>query len=468
MKSKSLFALASLGLAGVLLNGCGSSTSGGGANLSLSKGIAALPSLSGMVAANGSRFLSQRAVVGNPPLVKDLKKTNLSASVSNDADTVFFNGFLKQLLEVADQNAWNSLDNEVKDDIRNNYQGADTFAGGTGACYMVQDTGRTIDSMLSNGTSACYVRKIPKAAGEDEEVFSQGASDKLVKVIIQNMEQSRRTSRDDFYVFVKVFGTNSVGTNRYKAELYFCENTNPGTTAMPGGEGPGGLESFEINKVTGLFTASGRSPSYSSDASAYLKQNSQGDLEIDLNQAREAIYYYSNGGSTGKDQVTVTPANKIYSKKFYKWGSQENKSFSVASFSGGSVADLRFLEGAYKGAGSGEFSGTPYLFTYQGAAEFNTSYYKSNILHPFLSEMPANFTDSFYTEPSVTAPVMTAYPCDAVPDTTITADFDQQALKDVQTECEGDRLNEDQDSWTMCGHAQELGKEHFLWMPPSR
>lgn len=62
MKSKSLFALASLGLAGVLLNGCGSSTSGGGGG---GGGNAAISTLSAIPTATGP-VVSSRSLDGVP------------------------------------------------------------------------------------------------------------------------------------------------------------------------------------------------------------------------------------------------------------------------------------------------------------------------------------------------------------------------------------------------------------------
>ena len=454
-------------IASTLLGACGGarSTTSAGAEVELTGGLASLPSMSSMLVANinasalNVASYSPQAVSGTAPLLKSLAAANV--------DTYFFDGALANLTSWA-ANASN-LSSAQKLTTANNYRGVNGAAGGQGACRMAQETGSVFDRMLSNGTSACYMRKMPGATGAPADTFAQTAEDKLVRVHVSNMTDhgggGGGGGPTEMYVNIKVAGSNTTGAGVYKATLFFCQGTTgaPDTTNQ-------GVESFEFNKATGIFKAGHASSRDFSEATAYLKKD--GDtITIDPSKDRGATFANSDGGYAYKSEVTLTGDNKVYNKAYGtgNWGS--NRNYSVASFTGASMADLRFTAGAFKGRGDSTgctyFNGTSNVpcdpWTYEGGTEFQDTHYVSTNSSSLYSELSSvNLqTDTFYADPSLTAPDVTSFDCGATPTSTLEMDFSTSVVKEVQATCEGDRLFDSEDSWQMC----EGGRSHeqLIW-----
>ena len=71
-------------------------------------------------------------------------------------------------------------------------------------------------------------------------LFDQGATDRVVEVKVTGQEHGNQN------VFIRVYGTNTVGADVYKVSLNMCS---------PGGT-PNGKESVEVNRATAMMKAS--------------------------------------------------------------------------------------------------------------------------------------------------------------------------------------------------------------------
>ena len=451
-------------VAGVWLGACAkdagkrntSGSSSSSANdTELTGGLASLPSMSSMLAANSdyaSQSWSEQAVSGTAPLLKSLSSSNV--------DTYFFGGSIANLA------AWSanpsSLTTAQKLATARNYRGQNGYAGGQGACRMAQETGSVFDRMLSNGTSACYMRKMPGATGAPSDTFAKGQEDKLVRVHVSHMSDDHGPG--EMYVNIKVFGSNNSSAGSYKASLYFCA----GTSGTPMSDN--GYEVFEFNKATGQFTSSSYGASHNSEAKAFLKK--VGDqILVDAARDRSAVFKSTYGGQSYKAEVVITGTNKVYNKAYNSgsWGSSRN--YSVASFTGASMSDLRFTAGAFKGRG--ESTGCTYWngvttvacdpWSYDGGTEFqNTSYVSTTSSSLYAELASVNLqTDSFFSDLTVNAADLTQFDCAATPTATLEMDFATPAVIAVAAECEGERLFDNESSWQMC----EGGRDHdrLIW-----
>jgi len=451
------------------LSGCGATKSTGTSEVDLSSGIAALPSMSEMLAANdstaavsvqsfGLQSLSPTAVSGTAPLLKELGGTV-------DVDDVFFDG------AIAGLEAWTSKSTEEKTAIARNYRGVEGYAGGQGACRMAQETGAVFDRMLSNGSSACYMKKMPAATGAPLDTFAQGANDRLVRVAITNMTQGGGGGGGgepmSMFVNIKVHGSASTGAGVYKASLFFCAGTSG--SPMAGGDGPGGLEEFVINKTTGEFTTTSKSGSHSAEAKAFLKQVG-GSIKVDVSKARSAIFQGSHDSNVFKQKVSITGDNKVYAQSYnsgsFTHNSQTqtftNKNFSVASFVGDSMDALRFLAGAFKGSGSGSCGGSNCTWDYSGGTEFQDSKYVSTTDSTLYAELEdVDLSDSFYADPEAEETGLSAFDCGATADAEIDMDFSLAEVIAVKEACEGDRLFDNENAWQMCEGGRQ--NEHQIW-----
>ncbi|MBI3535095.1 MAG: hypothetical protein HY072_06385 [Deltaproteobacteria bacterium] len=413
--------------------GCGKKTSDSSSGLS-SVTLKNLPSISDMAKTNSAAALASfdpyLAVSGTPPTLKSITDAN--------ADTYFWNGM------VAAINTAGVASTSQKDQFWGVVEAA---IGGAGACYMSQATAKSFELMLEAGTSQCYMKKMPTVAsgvtidsGSPSTLFDQQTADRVVKV----------TTSDGMIVFIKISGSDSVTADVYKASLWFCN----GSTVD-------GYEVFEINKTTGVFTANNSHNDFSgkgtSSISASLKVGADGNITFDETKDRIAEALYTGDWGTFHGGVTINSANKIYTKMYNKFGTWTDKNYAVASFSGTSLSDLKFLAGGYKGeSGDGVHN-----FNYSGGTEFQNTYYVATLTSALATEagLMTFSTDSFYS--SLTAPVFSSgsYSCSTTANINVTMDFSNAAVKAVQTECESDRLT----NYSYCNSAAVQAAEALLW-----
>ena len=310
--------------------------------------------------------------------------------------------------------------------------------GGNGACRMAMSTAEALGNVLSGAGTMCYMKGIQNvsggvtvSSGSISSIFAQGSADKKVRVNVSGYTPGR--SGGSFNVNFTIKGTDSVGSNSYAYDVHFCKN--PGSGWMVNG-----TESATVDKSSGLVTMTSNhredADNYGTNTvTAYLK-NEDGNVSYDLSKERVAISYGNHSGGTAyRGKVVITGDNVITNYRGFTGAGVSNKDFSMASFSGSSMSELRFLEGAYKGLGVWGANS----FNYDGATEYQTvasgsypgTYYvavdpNSSTIGQTSSFQGADVsTDAFLAGTNPAAPSYdTAALCDNWnPDVTVTMDF---------------------------------------------
>lgn len=468
MKTKTVLRFATLAFAGALLNGCGTSSTGGTA-ASLSSALTDLskiPDASSMVQANGRHFSSTeqlrplraglgllntsfdlRDVVGTPPLVKDISESNF--------DGYFWNGLVAQINGYSTP-AWSTIvaDNSpsglaLKQTLTSQFWGQDTTTpgpGGNGACNMAMSTVEALARMMEGAGTMCYMKNmttvtsagVTVTGSTQADAFKQEAEDKLVKVHVTNMPSGpRNRPGTDMDVFFTIKGSNTVTSDKYAYSMYMCLAGNVTDK-----------ESLEVNKSTGVITMTnerdGEGDKGYNQVTAYLTTDSAGNVAFDSSKVRTALSNHSGSWGTYKGQISISGDNLITSRRLFSnpgWGS--NKDFSISSFSGSNVNTLRFREAAYKGI-STPLVGDSHSFS--GVTEFQTDHFVSvassaiSTSTDFTSTDVA--TDTFYADGSVPTMDTTGLNCSATPAVTVTMDFADPNVAAIGLVCEGNKMND--------------------------
>lgn len=433
MKSRFGILMAAISL--VALSACGGAGGSGVGGDSLSGiSLSDIPSASQMVGTSDSTTALARAVVTGDeylPLVTDLDE---------DPDQYFWNGLIA---EINDAGWVHSLQDEQD------------FWKGRGACSMVQGFGQAFQNIMQGATSSCYMSRLPFAesgvtidGSTAEDVFSPVADEKVVNVNVINDEFGGEK------IFIKVHGTNEVGNSTLKYTMWFC---NSETNIVRG------TEVIEINMDTGLYTTTNKEAGDDHQGTfsltGYLTQ-SGGEVSWDISRPRSASvhYLFSHSGDWGESEgnfksdieidgsTLITKMNET-SEQSGDWGeaTHENKRFLAATFSGGSLTDLRLRQVAAKEhvVTSGEWEGA---HTSETAADWTASNENDGRYEPVeegdLYDLLAEVVfedDSFYDELGTPDYEVDAedFPCEGVDvDVTVQMDFADPGVDDVREACE--------------------------------
>jgi len=318
--------------------------------------------------------------------------------------------------------------------------------GGDTACWMSQSVGQSVGQIMQNAASLCYMKNLPSAEGvtitpelaEPTSIFTQQDEDRLVRVNVSNQPSNEDggegVREGDFTVFIKVLGAATAGASRYTAQLWFC-NSDQVT----------GLESFTVDAANKTFTSTSvnqeEGGAFSSEVSAGVEIDADGNISFDLDEARTANVAFDGGSFTFKALVEVAANNIITAKQKDSgtWGSNEN--FTKAEISGSGISDLKFLRGAtfgYSQYGEGENDN----HSYQGAVEWVTDVYRVSAATEILDSMDADYrSDGFYTqEVSVDTSALSGLDCSSTPDYTVTMDFALPGVAAIAEECESEHF----------------------------
>jgi len=420
--------------AGLIASGCGSDASSG---LSIN-GLDKIPSAKGIVSSSSGgsiarsargRNMSLQSTSGTPPLLVDLSESNV--------DQYFFNGVVGTI----NGGSWGGLTSGAKTELANNFWGSvDGGAGGNGACMMAQSVGESIGRMLESATSLCYMKNIPNVSGvtitpsiEGSALFQQQAADRIVQVNVSGGDQSQK-------IFIRVAGTSTVGADVYKVQLGMC--TTEGAAR--------GLETIEVNRTTGRMTATGLhnegSGTGSNSMTGGLRLAADGNLEWDPTSVRTATGAWNGDWGTFKGSLEISSAGVITAKRFNVWdqGGHDgvDKNYSISSFSGTSLASVRFLEAAFKGVNSFDDNEHSYV----GSTSYRDTFYM-NVANDFTSTVNAYDIDgdSFFAN-DVSEPDLSVVDCGLTPEYTVTVDMSSGPMEAVRATCEGDRY----DNYDLC------------------
>lgn len=438
-----------------IINGCAKATTSSASSsstLGSDVSLSSLPSISGMVKTNSSSssarldlsnlgrdLASSAASSGTPPIL-------VSIDSVAEADTYFWNGLATTL---------SSNSHTITQDEANQFWGGvDGGVGGGGACYMAQNVGQSFSQMMQSGNSLCYMKKIPTAAsgvtstftGVAADTFKQAAADRLVRVDVSGNpggddQGGGGGSNSQMKVFIKVFGSNNVTSDVYKVRLHFCgESGDPSVVDSS--------EEFIVNKASGVYTSVNQQNNSNgkgkNSITAALKLDSGGKLVFDPSKERAAeAHYQSDQWGSFKASIKITAQNQLISKMMNSGSYGSNNNYSVADFTGGSLSELRFLAGGFKGSYSPSGGGDAH--SYSGGTEFRDTHYVSVTSSSLKTTAEAiDFSsDSFYSSLAAPSVDLSGLTCDATPDAIITMDFNNAGVQAIAQECEGDRLSGD-------------------------
>ncbi len=433
----------------VVLSSCG----GGGGGVSIN-GLSGLPDTSQMVSTSSTNSWQRMASSGTPPKLTEIGVSNESTAAAN-ALRYFWNDDGGTPTSTTDIVTWLAAQAPGGGLVTTCGQFFEATAGSPGgevACRMAQTTGYSFQPVIESGTSFCYMKNMPSAVGADnisprlgnpEELFNQQSEDRVVKAIVTG--QTGEDAGQDQTVFLKVHGRNSVGSNKYKVTLWFCGD---------GETSPNGYEELEVNRTTGAYSAvsaHGDNGNFTSELSAFLIAGENGTLSFDTTKDRVVQVQNSHDGvcsGNHKAHVTINSAGEIIVKSYHVndcggGDTFSDKNYAIANFTGTSIADLAFTEGAVKGSGTSTGGGGG-SHEYRGATEFSGSYYASVTSGTKFETVNAyNFSSDDFYDSAPTTPTVDAssFSCAQEVQYTVTMDFSEEAVAEIKEDCEGKRLN---------------------------
>lgn len=425
----------------VLAYGCGSSTSSTSSTGTLSTALTSLsdvPNSSDMFAANtASANLSAKAeatpaVSGTAPILTTITEAT--------ADTYFWNGIVAAI---------NAAGVATAAQISQFWGETEGGAGGEGACRMAQSVGYMMENIINGQTSLCYMKNMPNATSgvgivsgtgiTAANLFDRGATAKIVNVQVTDPVRGSEN------IFIRVYGSDTVGTTGYQTDLWFCEtgattakhyelvdiDTSAGTLSTTSA----GTETFGGSENTWLSTISG-----------YLTTDASDNVIFDPTHDRTATHQF-NSAMYGASKVTLTvsSANQITSKSYDIFtdpsggSSCSNKVYALANFTGAALSDLRFTDAGYSGTSvCGGYTGT-----FSGGTEFQDTFYKATNTSTLATTAEAFVfaDDSFFATAPATPTLGTdSYSCSVTPDAVVTMDMSDSVVAAIAATCEGERL----------------------------
>lgn len=367
------------------------------------------------------------AVIGTPPKLSDIPTMDVSNLFWND-------GVVSRI----------NSSTATQDDCNQFYGGnSDGASAGYAGCYMAMATGQIMEEAVRAGTSVCYMRNFPTVGeaggvsvtsgsenlpdGDVAKIFEtpEGSTPRLVKVQISNFPGD--DGPGDIFIEVAGQETNNANKDQYAYRMWFC---NEGTA--------NGSESGRVRK-NGKVTlsaegADGPGEGYSVSLNAYLIEK-DGELTFNPNLDRILDLNFASEFHAQKGRAVFTAQNEIKTKSYMPF--EGIRSYGVMSFQGSEVADVRFLDGAYKDEKeSSQEDG------FEVGVEYRNDRY---VAAPESDKVKALrkvnlISDDFYQVEPLTFDA-SAYDCSASADVTVSLDFSTPELLAVGQKCEGESLD---------------------------
>ncbi len=352
---------------------------------------------------------------------------------------------------------------------------ADDLSGGMGACRMAEGMGYTFADLIQSQLSICYMKNFPtkknlKARavevvrgklpnGDITKLFNTpGGQARLVKVNVQGDGDGgggdeggppdeegppqdggpppgegggpggqAQEGPGNQAIFLRVSSSkeNKINKNLYEVSIWHCKD---------GDSSPSEVNYFKISS-TGLYTSENfgkpleqESAAFRSTVSGLLKASSS-SLSWDSSKSRTIDKSFRDGENAFKAQIEI--GSLIRSKTFDSFQGRSNKNYSVSSFTGTDVTDVRFLAGAYKGIFDDQFS-------FIGATEFRDSSYRAAPNNELVSQVSSfDFdADDFFSSSGNAELDFSQYDCTAAPDIELNLDMSNSALQTLKSKCE--------------------------------
>jgi len=322
----------------------------------------------------------------------------------------------------------------------------DGQSGGLGACLMAEGVGRSFETAIDAGRSACQMRNFSSKIsindpaisfergkklvpdGKLKNLFNPGERERLIKVRalgeIGEDQNGNPVPLGAQNIFIRIPSNRSNERRNalYRAELHFCEDGD--TSAR-------GYNLIQVSNNGILKIVNKDTQSESSRVSTVTMTGrvtpAGAALQWVLTSPRSGEVRFSGpvGGQTLKERIGFSVSKDEVISRRLREGSQGRfaKEYSVASILGDNAVSLQLLTGAFKSESSGQGSVV-------GAAEFRDSFYASAPQSPLLSRAQSfDFSkDPLFSGSTDVSIDLSMYKCSLRPDISIV--FEQSKVED--------------------------------------
>ncbi len=391
--------------------------------------LASLPSGGDFI----TEVTSQEVVTGTPPAFTDITNTSALSLYWRDVDSENVIAGLVSGTPTANQ-----CDEFFAG-------GSDGESGGLLACQANIDAVRALVKPLEASIAACYLRNLatqstvddggvsltspssfPGANIENLYAAPNGSSDRVVRMDIVN---------DDFpqSIFVKIYAAqnNEANDRSYQVDLWFCDDTNSGTS-------PSGVDQIYVG-TDNSFSATSTSAyddSLSMVLTGMVTQDDDGDYDFDPESPSQAAINFVTSDQSNKFAYSISVEDGRITMKKNEVNTGSNSSeqgYALIDYLG-DVDDLAMSQGGLKFRSL--VNDTPVLAD-SAAFEYRTTTYASapgNELHGLVQAFEFS-SDTFYsTAPSVSLDT-TGYACDATASYVIEVDMASTSMQAIETAC---------------------------------
>ena len=394
------------------------------------------------------------AVGGEPPVFSSLN--------SESVDQYFWNGLVAKILKAG------KATREQADEF---WGQLERGAAGNGGCYMAQSVAENVGRVQQAGNSQCYMKglaalesgvKVVSGNISQAKLFDQVSGDKRVRVRVMNhpKREGEGGPEGDFDVNIRILGHGGDKDAAYRVELFGCHDGTPDN-----------LEQIEMDRKTGLYSISsgdnytdrdGNRSSGRSRLVAYLNVAADGTATFDSSRERLLSSRWQSANGLYKGETVITPDNLIYAKRYSSSNNRDwqgvDRNYTIASFSGSRISDVRLLEGAFKGVSTDSSDRT---YGYSGGAEYNETYYGQK-REGALYEAANTFdfeSDEFFKELDAPDLDLSALDCGTEADAVVEMDFSDASVIALGEQCEQDHINYDLCNGDDLRRAQQLAME---------
>lgn len=322
---------------------------------------------------------------------------------------------------------------------------ADGSSSGFAGCYMAQETGYVMQSLIQSGTSLCYMKNFPTKEVQNDGGFSviggtlpggditklfsvpSGSSPRYIKIHIGESGDQQEESIGIFKIYSQQ--QNQQNGDQYRYDLVFCNGSSNSTTE------------FEKTRVTlsgELITSSQHSQGSNGTSQSIVRAfltKVNGELVVNPDLGRSIQFTTQNNNEGYKASISLNNANEIENKMYSTFGGSTRKGFSVSRFSGDGALSLRFLEGAYKELNSsfGNFS---------ISTEYRDTYYAATAQSEFAERLSdVDFAnDSFYANGPEVGSSNAPFGCNQDASVEIEINMSSSAMQAVSAICEAEQI----------------------------
>lgn len=411
-------------------------------------GVKSIPSTSSSVSSSSSSSLNGfdpliSSVSGVPPTLSEL-------ALATDIELIFWRAGIVSAIGTGSPDPFPDQCSEFF------ASDTDGESGGMGACRMAAGVGEAFETIIHSETSLCYLKNFPTQAnldagaitlvsgafpgGKVAKLFAPGAKLRYVKVNVT--PPPGKGEAESLYVKIPSKSSNEKQNLAYSADMYFCPEGEESPRGFNKVRAKIKMKDGEPSAVDLKVTIGNTSDPFGGGSNSLVFEGNLalegGNVKFDKDSKRSVLVnHIHNGTDKFKAHIEIRGNDRIYLKRMgsFTQGMFENnhKDYTISNFTGDSVKNAAFLEGAFQG----EDNIGPNSKSFSGATEYRDTYYASSPNSSLLSDVESlDFdTDSFFTtEPEVDVDV-SPYSCSVVPDIEVNMDGGNDTLEAALSTC---------------------------------